>query len=263
MPDVRPDIREVYEMVTKQKPSDTGALERQRTRQIRTMRNRKVGAFVVAAAIGLVAVVAIVATRGEKNPTTSVGGAPDATPKEVATGFVEAYGALDADRAIGYLADDADISGLISSLGAQGMEGTPQELPLHISWLEASGYTQLLDACRETGSASPGTMVRCTFDFQNLRSDEIGLGPWSGSYFDLTVRDGEIVRASKYWETAGFSDQMWEPFARWVSRTYPKDAAVMYQDKSHGGVRLTPESIRLWERHTRGYVKHVKQNAGQ
>ncbi len=45
MPDVRPDIREVYEMVTKQKPSDTGALERQHTRQIRTMRNRKVGAF--------------------------------------------------------------------------------------------------------------------------------------------------------------------------------------------------------------------------
>ena len=38
-----PDVMEVYEMVTKQKPSDTGALERQRTRQIRTMRNRKVG----------------------------------------------------------------------------------------------------------------------------------------------------------------------------------------------------------------------------
>jgi len=185
------------------------------------------------------------------------------TPQEVATGFVEAYGALDTDQAIAYLAGDADISGLLTSVGAEGMEGTPQELPLQISWLDASGYTQLLDSCRETGSSASGTVVRCTFDFQNLRSDEVGLGPWSGSYFDLTVRDGQIIRASEYWETAGFSGQMWEPFARWVSRAYPKDAAVMYQDESHSGVRLTAASIRLWERHTRGYVKEVKRNAGQ
>jgi hypothetical protein len=265
MPDVRPDIREVYEMVTKQKPSDMGALERQRTRQIRTMRNRRVGAFAVVAAIVVAALAVIMATRpGEKGTTT--GGQPStspADPVEVAIGFVEAYGALDADRATAFLSDDADISGLISSLGASGMAGTPQELSLQISWLNASGYVQLLDSCRETGGFAFPAVVRCTFDFQNLRSDEVGLGPWSGSYFDLTVRDGQIIRASEYWETAGFSGQMWEPFARWVSRAYPVDAAVMYQDESHGGVRLTPESIRLWERHTRGYVKHVKQNAGQ
>ena len=257
-----PDVREVYEMVTKQKPSDTGALERQRTRQIRTMRNRKVGAFAVVAAIGVAAVALVLGTRGEQN-TTTLGNQPSMTPQEVATGFVEAYGALDADQARAYLADDADISGLITSVGAEGMEGTPQELPLQISWLDASGYSQLLDSCRQTGSSSSGTVVRCTFDFGNLRSDEIGLGPWSGSYFDLTVRDGKVIRASEYWETAGFSRQMWEPFARWVSRAYPEDAAVMYQDESHSGVRLTAASIRLWEQHTRGYVKEVKRNAGQ
>ena len=47
-----PDVREVYEMVTKQKPPEPGALERQQKRQVRTARNRKIGAFVVAAAIG-------------------------------------------------------------------------------------------------------------------------------------------------------------------------------------------------------------------
>ena len=52
-----PDVKQVYEMVTKQRPPDVGALERQRTRQIRTMRNRRVGAFAVAAAIGAAAVV--------------------------------------------------------------------------------------------------------------------------------------------------------------------------------------------------------------
>ena len=39
-------------------------------------------------------------------------------------GFVEAYGAFDAEQAISYLADDADISGMMASVGARG-EGTP------------------------------------------------------------------------------------------------------------------------------------------
>ena len=52
-----------------------------------------------------------------------------------------------------------------------------------------------------------------------------------------------------------FSTQMWEPFARWVSKAYPEDAAVMYETED-GGMR-SPESIRLWERHTRGYVEEV------
>jgi hypothetical protein len=39
-------------MVTKQKPSDPGALERQRVRQVRTMRKRKAGAIAAVALIG-------------------------------------------------------------------------------------------------------------------------------------------------------------------------------------------------------------------
>jgi hypothetical protein len=34
----------------------------------------------------------------------------------------------------------------------------------------------------------------------------------------------------------------------------------MYTDMSHTSVRLTEESIRLWERQTRGYVKEVGRN---
>jgi hypothetical protein len=32
---------------------------------------------------------------------------------------------------------------------------------------------------------------------------------------------------------------------------------MMYEDESYGGPQLTEESIRLWERHSRGYVKEV------
>ncbi len=59
------DVREVYDMVTKQKPPEPGALERQHTRQVRTARNRKIGAMVVAAAIGLGALIAVVSNAGD------------------------------------------------------------------------------------------------------------------------------------------------------------------------------------------------------
>jgi Tol biopolymer transport system component len=46
-----PDVKEVYEMVTKQKPPEPGALERQWDRQRRASRNRKVGVIVLVAAL--------------------------------------------------------------------------------------------------------------------------------------------------------------------------------------------------------------------
>jgi hypothetical protein len=178
-------------------------------------------------------------------------------PVEVATSFLEAYGTFDAEEAITYLADDADISDMIGSVGAQGVEGTLEEFRLLLSLLEAQGYKQTLIACEDLGSSDSGTGVLCTSDYHNFRSDEIGRGPFSSVSFDLTVRDGEIVRARKDFGIEEFSTQMWEPFATWVSKAYPEDAAVMYEDGGTSGVRLTEESIRLWERRTRGYVKEV------
>jgi hypothetical protein len=181
------------------------------------------------------------ATEAQQNPV-------NAKAEEVATGFLKAYGAFDADRAITYLADDAVLSGF-------GLQGT-KEFRLLLSFLKAEGYKQMLTSCKETGSSASGTDVRCPFDFHAIRSDEIGRGPYSGSYFDLTVLDSEIVRASLYWEIAEFSPQMWEPFATWVSTTYPEDAAAMYNE-TLTDYRLTEKSIRLWERHSRGYVEEV------
>lgn len=177
--------------------------------------------------------------------------------EEVATSFVEAVGTFDAEQAISYLADDADISQMISSVGGHGVEGTPEEFRLLLSLLDASGYEQTLSSCEELGGSASGTSVSCTFDFHNFGSDEIGRGPFSGSSFFLTVRDGAIVQARMEFETGEFSPQMWEPFAGWVSKAYPEDAAVMYEDATYTGVRLTEESIGLWERHTRGYVEEV------
>jgi hypothetical protein len=250
-----PELREVFEMTTKQVEPDLDPWREQEKRQRRANRNGKLGAFAVAAGIGVVAVLAII---GQNGATPSEG--PGLNPadvsaeEEVATNFAEAYGGFDADRATSLLADDADVSALVTSLGDEGLRGAQDELPLFSSMLEAMGYRQTLVSCEESGSAGSDTDVRCTFDFHLLGSDAFYRGPFKGSYFDLTVRGGEIVRASLYWETEEFSTQLWEPFAGWVTRTHPEDAARMYEDQTNGAVRLTEESTRLWEARVRDFV---------
>ena len=177
--------------------------------------------------------------------------ASNAAAEEIATGFLEAFGAFDVNQATTYLADDA----VIASMGAN------DDPRLLISYLEATGYRQILDPCEGSGESASGTRVRCAFAFHALRSGEIGLGPYTGGAFDLVVRDGEIAQVSQGWEIGEFSPQVWEPFAEWVSTTYPEDAAVMYTDASLTGVRLSEESIRLWERRTREYVEEVGAGA--
>jgi len=83
-----PDIREVYEMVTKQRPPEPGALERQQKRQVRAARNKKIGAFAVAAAIGLVAAVLILVNRPGGNATTPADEVPTVNPAEAEAGAV-------------------------------------------------------------------------------------------------------------------------------------------------------------------------------
>jgi hypothetical protein len=256
------ELKDVFETVTRQAEPDPDSWNQQERRQRRTVRNRKVGAFAVAAAIGLAAVALFLGTRPGDGTlpadTTSTVDRSGSAAQDVATGFITAIGDFDVERAMSYLADDADITGLIDSVGVQGVGGTTAALAPFVSLMEAYGYEQLFNSlkpCEQLSSSASGTDLRCAFVFQSLRSDEIGLGPFNGSFFDITVLDGEIVRASMYWETEKFSPQVWEPFAAWVSTTYPEDAAVMYEDDSYGGAQLTEESIRLWERHTKEYVE--------
>ena len=216
--------------------------------------------------IGVTAVVLLLSGAcdgGEDAPTTdqqpvatgaSVNPA-DAAAVKVATGFLEEFGAFDVEQAMTYLAEDADITGLTG--GSNGVE----DLSLMTSFLEAQGYQQTITSC-EANTLASDTSVVCAYDFHGIRSDEIGRGPFSGGTFTITVRDGEIVRATRDWEIEEFSPQMWEPFAEWVSTTYPKDAAVMYNEDLTN-FRLTEESIRLWDRRTREYVKEVQGSEGQ
>ena len=205
----------------------------------------KIGALAAAAvALALIAALLIIQSRDE---------APANQAESVAMGFLEAYGAFDVEQARTYLAEDATIASMTGN----------DDLRLLISYLEATGYRQILNDCEGVSNRpdSDSGSVRCTFAFHGLRSGEIGRGPFGGSSFDLFVHDGKIARATQDWGIEKFSPQMWEPFAGWVTKAHPKDAAVMYTDETHSNVRLTQESVRLWDARTREYVEKVGRNA--
>ena len=253
------ELDEVFEMTTKQMEPDQDSWNQQERRQRRTVRNRKIGALVVAAAIALAVVVLITELRpGEESKTPANESAvvdPGDAAVQVAEGYLDAFGTFDVERAKAYLAEDADITGMTEGKGVAGLD-------LMTSWLEATGYRQTVTSCQAGTSGFPDITVSCAFDFDDIRSDEIGRGPFIGSFW-IIVRDGEISRASMSWQLEPYSPQVWQPFADWVSTTHPEDAAVMYQDAALSTIRLTEKSIRLWEQRSREYVKEVNQGTAQ
>lgn len=209
----------------------------------RRRRGWAAGALVAAAAAG--ATIVWVSGVGDDADTGTTPQVATATAEDeaLATAFLDAFGSWDRDEAASYVADPA----LVEALD-----------PGWTRWSEAVGFTLLVDSCEEGGSSAAVTRMQCPFDYHALGSDELGLGPFSDNVFAIDIRDGEIVTANEELEflSNGFSEQMWEPFAAWVSTTYPEDAAVMYADWPE--TTLESHSVRsteLWRQHTRDYVE--------
>ena len=96
--------------------------------------------------------------------------ARDSSAVDVATGFVRAQAAFDADAVIGYLADDF-VGG--ADLGDFGR--TPQEIRQVLALSEAQRSRQMLQPCVEVEDSAEGVVVRCPFDAHGFGSDELGL----------------------------------------------------------------------------------------
>jgi hypothetical protein len=74
-----PELREVFEMTTKQVEPDADAWREQEKHQRRSSRNKRIGAFAVAAAIGIVAVVVVIRAADEGTGTQPGGEPTDTT----------------------------------------------------------------------------------------------------------------------------------------------------------------------------------------
>jgi hypothetical protein len=213
-----------------------------------TRRRRQVWVAGAAAAAVTVAVVMWGPNLGfgPPEPVAPAPVEPATTPaEELALTFLDAFESYDVERAESYLGKDAKRKLLLA-----------EELPFD----EATGFELLVDSCEEQARSPSGTEVRCDYDYHAMHSRELGRGPFSGSWFDFTVLDGEIVDASqpRQFEVNGFNMQTWEPFRQWVSQAYPEDARIMYVESGNRSLGMSTGQLELWSQHLREYVGVVK-----
>jgi hypothetical protein len=236
-------------------------------RRDRRRRSQRIAAGVVGIAV-FVAAIWIVTSGGSSDPTHRPANEPSRVnstdaAEDVVRRFLAAYGAFDAEAAMTYVADDADLRWLIDPQVPANERGLSLELALS----EAQRVQLTITWCVASQLRS-GAGVVCGFDFHAIASDVLGLGPFTGSTFRFTVRDGEIVEAAASPNFKQFASQMKAPFAEWVAATYPRDFHVMYNTgsipQSPAGLRqvrgrITEESMRLWRLHIPEYVEAVQQ----
>jgi hypothetical protein len=246
------------------------SFERFLQRRDRKRRHRRIATGVtgVAVSAAIVATLAMVLPQGggpagpEPDATIGMSVTTGATttssttpagqsPVDVATGFVEAYGDRDADRAISYLGTDWIGGGWLGDLGR-----TEEEFRQVLSLGEAQRGQQLLRPCVEVDRVGNDVIVQCPFESNGFGSEQLGLGPYGDHYWDLTVRDGSIVRSRIEWNIDDFIAELVRPFGTWVMANYPDDVPAMYINEDPTDWRISDDqSLQLWEQHVDEWVK--------
>ena len=214
---------------------DTGRSARRRRR------TRVAGGLAAVAALAALVVwhPDLGANKADPDPAT-----PERRAEQTAAAFVQAYGAFDRDRAASYLADDAALTIWTDRDGNDHWKRGNR-------WLEAAGARVVLDKCDALWTAGTETYVSCVYDLHALGSERLGRGPYPDNTFSLTVDHARIVDASMELASRsnGFYEEMWRPFAAWVTRTHPDAARQMYYRYPQlDNASETPRSFALWRR---------------
>jgi hypothetical protein len=212
-------------------------------------------AVAAAAVVAIVVGALMLAARDDSAPPvpadTTVAPVPDAAPSAEVTarGFVDAYVANDTDQAFSYLTE-----GAITEFW-----GSPAEFRGEIAWNVATGFTMTNHDCEQLADdPEAGITVRCGYEFHMLGSDALGNGPYRENYWDLTIRDEEVVSAERQLpESNGWLLEAWTPFNSWIKAEHPDDVLVMYTTAAQGDRVFTPEALQVWEQRTHEYVESV------
>jgi hypothetical protein len=226
--------------------------------------NRRVLGAIAAAAIVLIVAGVMMLTRdgGEEVPasppttvpvipTTAVEQSAGQSVEEaiaVVRGFYDARNAYDSEAALGFLTDGATVQTWATSSARPHQIGSPEEFRLETANAAATNSKALLGDCTAVEGQGSGVTIRCGFDYQDLRSDELGVGPFADGSANVAV-DGKITSIAETipLDANGYVQQMWDPFQAWIQAQHPEDGAVFDGP-------TTEESIRLWEQRSREWV---------
>jgi hypothetical protein len=234
--------------------------------------NRWLLATIVAAAIVLIVAGALLLTRDNDGepvqiappttvtpvaPTTAVEQTVEQTAGQsvdeaiaLVRAFYDARNAYDADTALSYLSDEATVPTWSQGAALPHEIGSPEEFRLETASAAATNGKMLPGDCTTVEAQGPGITIRCGYDYQDLRSDELGIGPFGRNSTDVVVVDGKITSIAERGSATGFQEQMWDPFRAWLEAQHPDDLAVM-----DAADTPTEESIPLWEQRSREWVE--------
>jgi hypothetical protein len=197
----------------------------------------------IAAAVVVLIIGGLVLIRTTDGPDVATA----RTPVEIATAYVEAYGAFDVERVAGMLAEDAQVLPWESY--------APRDWRADMRYLEAAGFQLMFEECVEQPGESEAITVHCGYAAHGLGSDQIGLGPFNSHVFRVVIKDGLVVSSGMGFDFSEFSGAMWWPFQEWIQYFHPEDFAVLYESPDLS--RQTDEAIALWEQRVQGYVDYV------
>ena len=139
-------------------------------RRDRRRRSQRIAAGVVGIAV-FVAAIWIVTSGGSSDPTHRPANEPSRVnstdaAEDVVRGFLAAFGAFDPEAAMTYVANDADLRGLIEP----GAPANEKGLSLMLALYEAQRVQLTITSCQAAPFGS-GTSVVCGFDFHAIASD--------------------------------------------------------------------------------------------
>jgi hypothetical protein len=168
--------------------------------------------------------------------------------ERAAAEFLGAFADFDADAVGSRLATGASTEGIVT----EDVQDYRQAIALY----QARGYEQQLGSCQQVAATPTALVVRCPFSYHLLGSRELGVGPFEGSTFGVTVdnESGTISGVVNTWVDSEFMREVGDPFTSWVTATHPEAEATMWVD---GEPATTPESLALWEQYRLEYVQHV------
>jgi hypothetical protein len=216
-------------------------------------RRRRTRLLAAAAAAVLIATAAAVwaSSRPPRDTEPTHTPSPSETAAlATASAFVDAFARFDVPRARRLLAPHYRFSGAADNRG----------WPAVSHFFHETGQIRA-SRCLVVHRPEPGVVVDCPYRYQLMRSGELGLGPYRGSYFEIATQHGQITHINMHHETDtnGWSSQMWTPFATWVDTFHHADGAKMYPDwPQQGHWPATDAAIRLWSERTRQFVRYAR-----
>ncbi len=120
-------------------------------------------------------------------PATTVlqDAADERSAVDIAQGFFDALATYDSATMEEYLSPDALARTYRDSDG----------LRLQLGWADAIGFKRTRDECVQVETSGAASIVRCSYLFDAIRSDEYGLGPFDGNYLTLTIGHFRFLKA--------------------------------------------------------------------